>query len=152
MPDLTTKAQVDLEDLAMHEGAPVLLRRALAEVAEGGFLEVRGSSPGLTDDLAVWCRKEGHSYERGTLACSHRIQHGASIPTLATSATVSQVAEPGWGLAPRGALIEIGGPKFSFTLREKREVWAQELDSIYKELHVMSFGVLKTPLTQNAEV
>jgi hypothetical protein len=133
MPDLTTKARVDLEDLAMHEGAPVLLRRALAEVAEGESLEVRGSSPGLADDLAVWCRKEGHSYERGALACSHRIQHGASIPTLATSATVSQVAEPGWGLAPRGALIEIGGPEFSFTLRTKREVWAQELDSIYRQ-------------------
>jgi hypothetical protein len=36
-------------------------------------------------------------------------------------------------LAPRGARIEAGGPEFAFTLRQKRDIWAEELASIYKQ-------------------
>jgi hypothetical protein len=64
----------------------------------------------------------------------HRIQHGGGTPSVVISRTeVSEVAEPKWGLAPRGAKIEEGGPEFHFTLRTKREVWARELDSIYRQ-------------------
>ena len=52
---------------------------------------------------------------------------------MASGSDIAEVADPHWGLAPRGARIEAGGPEFAFTLRHKREVWAQELSSIYKQ-------------------
>ena len=63
MPDSTPKQQLDLEDLALHEGATVLLRRALAQLRAGDWFEVRGDSAQLAEQLAVWCRKEGHRCE-----------------------------------------------------------------------------------------
>jgi hypothetical protein len=52
---------------------------------------------------------------------------------MAAGSHVAEVADPQWGLAPRGARIEAGGPEFTFTLCRKREIWAQELASIYKQ-------------------
>lgn len=135
MPERLPKTQVDLGDLSLHEGAPVLLRRALSGLAAGELLEVRGSAPGLAEDLAVWCRQAGHNYlGNGAVSNIHRIERGATSPALITCGLeIAEVAEPHWGLAPRGAQIEAGGPDFSFTLREKREVWAEGLTSIYKQ-------------------
>ena len=48
MPNSTPKQQIDLEDLALHEGATVLLRRALAQLRAGigsKFAEIRPSLP-----------------------------------------------------------------------------------------------------------
>lgn len=135
MSERIPKAQVDIEDLTVHHGAPVLLRRALAKLAAGEMLEVRGDSPELAEELAVWCRKEGHRY-RGEDQGPHtyRIERGAGLaPLMASGSDVAEVADPHWGLAPRGARIEAGGPPFAFTLRHKREIWAQELSSIYKQ-------------------
>jgi hypothetical protein len=135
MPESSPKAQVDLEDLTLHEGAPVLLRRALAQVSAGELLEVRGDSPELADELAAWCRKEGHRYlGNGKEPNLHRIERGAGLaPLIASDAGVAEIADPRWGLAPRGARMEAGGPEFAFTLRQKREIWAQGLTSIYKQ-------------------
>ena len=135
MPETKPKRQLDLENLALHEGAPVLLRRALAELGAGQWLEVRGDSAELAEHLSTWCRKEGHRCESQQGAKGlYRIQAAAAAPSLTTSrAEVSETAEPSWGLAPRGARIESGGPEFAFTLRHKRDVWARELGSIYKQ-------------------
>jgi hypothetical protein len=126
---------VDVEDLALHEGAPVLLRLALAEMNPGEWLEVHGDSPQLGEQLAAWCHKEGHGYEcpQG-ITNVYRIQHRDLAPSIVTSRTeISEIAEPKWGLAPRGATIEEAGPEFHFSLRTKREVWARELDVIYRQ-------------------
>jgi hypothetical protein len=133
MSDSTPKQQLDLEDLALHEGATVLLRRALAQLGWGEWFEVRADSPELAEQLAAWCRKEGLSYKRKQgVAGLHRIQSAGAAPSIATSRTrISETAEPRWGLAPRGARIESGGPEFGFTLRQKRDVWARELSTIY---------------------
>jgi hypothetical protein len=133
MPDLTTKAQVDLCGLSLHEGVPVLLRRALAPLTVGEWLEVRGGSPELAQDLPAWCRKEGHVWH-GSGEKFHRIQRGAGTATLIVPGTeIAEVADNSWGLAPRGANLEAGGPEFAFTLREKREVWASDLNTIYRQ-------------------
>ncbi len=63
VPETKPKRQLDLENLALHEGAPVLLRRALAELGAGQWLEVRGDSAELAEHLSAWCRKEGHRCE-----------------------------------------------------------------------------------------
>ena len=135
MPERFPKSQLDIEDLTLYEGAPVLLRRALANMAVGEMLEVHGDSPDLPDGLAAWCRKEGHRY----LAQSHplntyRIERGAGpAPMMVAPSGIAEAADSHWGLAPRGARVEAGGPEFAFTLRQKREIWAQELGSIYKQ-------------------
>lgn len=135
MSVFTPKQQVELEELALHEGAAVLLRRALAQLAPGEWLEVRGDSAELAEHLAAWCRKEGHGFA-ATLGAkgAYRIQASAAAPIIATArGEVAESADPSWGLAPRGASVERGGPQFAFTLREKRDVWARELNTIYKQ-------------------
>jgi hypothetical protein len=135
MPERFPKAQVVLEDLTIHDGAPVLLRRALARLSAGDLLEVCAESPELTDELAAWCRKEGHRIlGTGAAPKTYRIERGAGLsPLISLDGQVAERADPQWGLAPRGAHIEAGGPSFAFTLRQKREVWAQELTSIYNQ-------------------
>ena len=135
MPERFPKALVDIEDLTVSQGAPVLLRRVLAKLTAGELLEVRGDSPDLTEELAAWCRREGHRYlgETGRRNTYH-IECGAGpAPTMTSGSQPSEVADPKWGLAPRGARIEAGTPEFAFTLRQKREIWARELASLHKQ-------------------
>jgi TusA-related sulfurtransferase len=135
MADFRAKEKVELEDLSLHEGAAVLLRRALAGLGAGEWCEVHGDSPELAEHLPAWCRKQGLRCEaeagaRGTF----RIEAAGAAPVISTwRAEIAERAEPDWGIAPRGARIERGGPEFAFTLREKREVWARELNSIYAQ-------------------
>jgi hypothetical protein len=135
MPDSTAKQRVDLEDLSLHEGATVLLRRALAGLAAGEWCEVRGDSAELADHLAPWCRKQGIRCEiQAGAPGSFRIEAPAPPPLILTSRTeIAETAETQWGIAPRGARIDRGGPEFGFTLRHKRDVWARELNSIYSQ-------------------
>jgi hypothetical protein len=51
MANSTPKQQLDLEDLALHEGATVLLRRTLAQLRAGDWFEVRGDSRELVEQL-----------------------------------------------------------------------------------------------------
>lgn len=135
MPEPRPKRQLKLENLALHEGATVLLRRALGEMRQGEWLEVHGDSAELREHLAAWCRKEGHEFESVQGAAgTYRVQSAGTISKTATSRSeIAEIAEPTWGLAPRGARVESGGPEFGFTLRQKREVWARELNAIYKQ-------------------
>jgi hypothetical protein len=134
VPDPNPKQSVDLEDLNLADGAPVLLRRALSSLSEGDWLEVRGDSANLGEDLAAWCRTQGLSYERpASSPALHRIQQVAGPLILHTPHEVVESADPTWGLAPRGAAIEAGGPQFAFPLKHKRDVWAMNLASIYKQ-------------------
>ena len=135
MPDSSPKHYLDLENLTLQDGAPVLLRRTLAQLRAGEWFEVRGDSPDLAEQLAAWCRKQGHRCEpRQGAPGLYRIESGGLAPATATSRSqISEIAEPSWGLAPRGARIESGGPEFGFTLRQKRDVWARDLNAIYAQ-------------------
>ena len=143
MANSTPKQQLDLEDLALHEGATVLLRRTLAQMRAGDWFEVRGDSPQLVEQLAAWCRKEGHHCEpKLGVAGVCRIQSAGLAPSIATSRIqVSETADPTWGVAPRGARVESGGPDFGFTLRKKRDVWARELNTIYGQATANQWSV-----------
>jgi len=134
VPDSTPKQFLELEDLSLSDGAPVLLRRALSSLSQGDWLEVRGDSANLGENLAAWCRTQGLGYERrsGPLVL-HRIQKGIDLPIVHSPCEVVESADPAWGLAPRGATIEAGGPQFAFPLKQKRDVWAQNLASVYKQ-------------------
>lgn len=135
MPDSVPKAVLELEDLAFPEGVPVLLRRALEPLAPGELLEVCGDSADFADYLQAWCRKEGHRYHgAGQARRRHLIEKGEAVRSVVRLGRgAAEVAEPAWGLAPRGAAVELGGPQFSFPLRRKRDVWGQELHTIYSK-------------------
>ena len=134
MPERIPKAQVEFDDLTVHEGAPVLLRRALAKLAAGELLEGCGDSPELAQACCVVPQRGPSLSGRrpGTEYLPYRTRRW-TCPLIASVTDIAEVADPQWGLAPRGARIEAGGPKFAFTLRQKRDVWAQELTSIYKQ-------------------
>jgi hypothetical protein len=42
-------------------------------------------------------------------------------------------AEPEWGLAPRGATVEAGGPRIGFGLSTRDEIWAATAGEIYRQ-------------------
>ena len=130
---MSTHSFLDLEDLSLHEGATVLLRRAIQSRTEGECLEVRGTARELEHTLPAWCRAEGHSYARGASRDTHKIKLGSTIAVVTRSSEIAEYANPSWGLSPRGAAVESGGPRFAFTLCEKRSVWAEELSTIYRQ-------------------
>src|ERR1700722_15660549 len=135
MPDSTPKSRLDLEDLALHEGAIVLLRSALSHLAAGDWLEVRGDSAEFAGQLAAWSRKEGLRCESVQgVAGTYRIESAGPAPAVHTSrAEVCETAALNWGLSPADSRIEKGGSVFGFTLRQKRDVWARELSTIYSQ-------------------
>jgi hypothetical protein len=134
MPEISPKAAVELEDLGFPQGAAVLLRRAIAPLAAGELLEVRAEAEGIVDSIRLWCRQEGHRYHaEGSRAGLHRVERGpVSRPLAQPPAQAAEQAEAFWGLSPRGAQVEMGGPEFSFPLRRKRDIWGEELQTIYE--------------------
>ena len=121
----------DLEGLGLDQGGHVLLKRALAGVAVGERVEVRGRAPELGVHLRAWCRAQGHGYDwpcvvRGTAA-------GARLRGAETAGGVAERPPSNWGLAARGALVEVGGPEFPFSLDEKSAVWTDAAAGIYRQ-------------------
>jgi hypothetical protein len=130
---MTMRSFVDLDDLNLDEGADVLLRRVLAAMQPGEWLEVHGTATQLVHTLPAWCRASGHFWQSGSDSDHHRVQHGNSAPAVVRPIEIAESSDPTWGLAPRGAAVESGGPRFAFTLTEKRQVWAEELSTIYRQ-------------------
>jgi hypothetical protein len=132
---MPTKGLLELEDLALHEGAAVLLRRALHEIQAGDSIEIHGDSEVLEDQLSAWCRDAGHSFaaKQGNKGAYLVRSGGYSMLSSTSINEIAEEADPTWGVAPRGAQIEKGGPAFAFTLRQKRDVWAHELDAIHNQ-------------------
>jgi hypothetical protein len=127
-------SSVDLEGLGLDQGGHVLLKRALAAVAVGDRVEVRGRAPDLAVHVRAWCRAQGHGFDwpyvvRGAAAgASERGAEPAGGPR-----EVVDRAPPAWGLAARGALVEPGGPEFSFALDQKDAVWTDAAAGIYRQ-------------------
>jgi hypothetical protein len=125
---------IDLDGVGIDRGGHLLLRRALAAVPVGARLEVRGSAPELAVHVRAWCRTEGHGFEwpfivRGGAAGARR--RGAE--TAGTGKGPADQAQASWGLAARGALVEPGGPDFSFPLDRREQVWTDAAPTIYRQ-------------------
>ena len=139
---------IELDALGLDEGALLLVRRALAAVAPGGVLAVRGRAPGWDHHLAAWCRQQGHDVRwqadadgrplalvtRGTLAEGRwrgALSTGAS--GLARGELPAALAPAEWGLAARGATVEAGSPPFAFALHRRDELWATTAAELYAQ-------------------
>lgn len=123
---------VDLGDLGLDEGAHLLVKRAL--VATRRVL-VRGTATNLGVDLPAWARSLGHGVEH--TADGYLLTRGPDrwrgAERAGTVATPVAHAPARWGLAARGALVELGAPAFDLPLADRADVWADEAARLYAQ-------------------
>ncbi len=135
---------VELEALGFDAGAHLLVKHALAGIAVGESVEVRGSAPAWQAQLVAWCRGQGHATEPGNDGAMRVIRGGAQAGrwqgALATGhsdpqrdGAIADDALPMWGLAARGAVVEAGAPELAFRLSHKRDVWSESAADLYAQ-------------------
>jgi hypothetical protein len=134
---------LDLEDLGFEQGAHLLLQRALRDLPPGAEVGVTGGDELLPIHLDAWCRRMGHQVRRPAddeLGIRAWVIRGrADLERWADAVRaggagpdgVLDRADPSWGLAARGALVEPGGPKLPFDLLDRDLVWADIAPSLY---------------------
>ena len=137
---------VDLAGLGFDAGAHVLVKTALAPLAPGDRVRVRGTHPDLVGQLGAWCRQQGHRLrtggddgrdvvvERGSAVGARWIgaeRAGGEDPSADGAVHGRPPAE--WGLAARGAAIEPGGPAPHFALDRRDEVWSDRAAGLYAQ-------------------
>jgi hypothetical protein len=127
---------VDLAGLGLDEGGHLLVARAVAALAPGERLTVTGWHPALRLHLAAWCRASGHQFAGdGALtvargAAGDRRWAGAARAGDAAGPPEAR-ADPAWGLAARGALVEAGGPPLGAHWSQREHVWADIAPQLY---------------------
>lgn len=135
---MSSPASIDLEGLGLDSGGHLLVGRGLRDLPVGGRLAVHGRDPALATHLAVWCRAEGHRVEsdgdtpvvvKGS-ASTARWSRAERAGAPGADGVVPH-AELRWGLAPRGALVEEGGPPLSVDLVDRDAVWADAARQLY---------------------
>lgn len=141
---------IDIESLGFDSGAHLLVRHALDALMPGEWLRVIGTAPGWDVMLGHWCRSQGHCLQWKTDGDGRRFavigrdgrygrygrwrdaqQSGRSDPRAADA--VALHALPVWGLAARGAQVEVGSPEFVFRLDHKQEVWTENAADLYAQ-------------------
>ena len=140
---MSLPATIDLEDLGFDRGAHILLQRSLRSLPAGARLRVCGHDSLLAAHLAAWCRQQGHGFlpqpaENGTVVAEvvrgdaedARWGGAERAGSPGPDGTVER-ADPRWGLAARGALVEAGGPESGFDLDEKAGVWTDLAPRMY---------------------
>jgi len=130
---------LDLATLGFDHGAHLLVARALRALPPGGALRVVGSDPTLGVHLRAWCRGAGHAFSDDAPAGYEVVrglaeqQRWAGAERAGGTAPADIVRRPPahWGLAARGALVEVGGPVPSFDLDDRDVVWADVAPRLY---------------------
>jgi hypothetical protein len=113
-------------------------------VPVGGRLEVRGRDPHLAVHLGAWARANGHRLDNA----GNDDRDGGGLVIVRGDAAEARWrdavrageagapaahAEPTWGLAARGAMVETGGPPLPVDLIERAEVWADLAPRLYAQ-------------------
>ncbi|WP_066254148.1 hypothetical protein [Hydrogenophaga flava] len=140
---------IDIEALGLDEGALLLVRKALLQLAPGAVLGVTGRAPGWSSHLLAWCRSQGHGFELeerpdGRLMAWVRRSDQAEGRWLGAQSTGRAVlgqeqpwpaeqAQASWGLAARGAKVEAGSPPMGFALNRRDELWAATAGELYRQ-------------------
>src|SRR5215203_2207970 len=132
---------LDLGNLGFDRGGQILVKRAIHRVPIGETVRVRGTDPHLARHVVPWCRAQGHAVERTqdvvtiTRGAASRWS-GAAVAGRADPLEPDAVVphpDPAWGLAPRGALVEAGGPSFCYPIASRAEVWSEGAQRIYRQ-------------------
>jgi TusA-related sulfurtransferase len=134
---------LDLGDLSFERGAHLLLHKALSALRPGDELGVTGGDPALAVHVSAWCRHAGHQArdaEPGDAPVRAWVTRGRADLDRWVGAERSGGSRPDqivarpplhWGLAPRGSLVEPGGPELRFDLADRDYVWADLAPSLY---------------------
>jgi hypothetical protein len=128
-----------LASLGLDRGANLLLERALAGMAPGQRLRVRGTDPALAVHLRAWARQRGHLLEAGD--AGPEVVRGDAVERRWADAlragnptSVVERAPATWGLAARGALLERGAPPLRGSdLDQKDGVWTDLAPTLYAQ-------------------
>jgi hypothetical protein len=132
-------ATTDLDGLGLDEGGHLLLDHALGSLEVGDRLTVCGRHPMLGMHLAVWCRANGHRFQSpdGT-GFSVVVKGSAEGDRWRHAVRAGQArqppeahADPKWGLAARGSLVEAGGPALNADLVDRDWLWADLAPRLY---------------------
>ncbi len=140
---ISSPKTIVIDGLGLDQGAHLLVKRALDEVAVGETLRVSASAPDWDMHLLAWCRANGHAvtfagdhadivrgpFQQGRWAGAVK---GGDADRRAPQAIAEQAAAH-WGVAARGATVEAGSPGFDFRFSEKSEIWAETADELYKQ-------------------
>lgn len=140
---ISPQTTIDIESIGLDQGAHLIIKRALDQIAIGDALRVNGNAPDWDTHLLVWCRKNGHAvsfsdnhaiitrgpYQQGRW--SGATQSGQANRTLKQA--VAEQANPAWGVAARGAIVEAGSPAIDFRFAEKSEIWADSAADLYRQ-------------------
>lgn len=136
---------IAIDTLGFDAGAHLLVKHALAELAPEQSLRVTSRVPGWQSQLAAWAKAQGHplQWESGQQAAvlqrgsaeAGRWQHAAHTGHADPKQTgaVLEQAQPGWGLAARGARVEAGGPQWHFKLDRKQDFWTDSAADLYAQ-------------------
>jgi hypothetical protein len=125
---------IDLEGLGLDQGGHLLVERALRALAPGGTLTVEGTHPHLGLHLASWCRSEGHGLSGRTVTKGRAsVDRWRGAVRAGTATTPAHDADPTWGFAARGALVEAGGPSLVTELNERDLVWTDLAPKLYAQ-------------------
>jgi hypothetical protein len=144
------RATTSLDGLGLDQGGHLLIARALAGLRPGDELTVTGHHPALRLHLAAWCREHGHRLRDGDSDSDDGGNpDGDPPPMVVVRGTADEQrwaraeragrpdgppearADPAWGLAARGALIEKGGPPIGAQWSERDHVWADIAPRLY---------------------
>ncbi|GDX79569.1 hypothetical protein LBMAG42_13800 [Deltaproteobacteria bacterium] len=130
--------RLDLGPLSLARGGHLLLRRALAAIPVGGSLLVRGDDPELVSHARALARRWGSSFavegsdvRLGPPEWLGGRWRGAERAGESGAGGVVEAPPQTWGLAARGAAVEVGAPAFAFRLASRDEVWTQDAGRFY---------------------
>ena len=112
-----------------------MVDRALAQLPPGSPLDVQGRDPHLTVHLGAWARRRGHRVAGTTVVRGDADDARWRDAVRAGDARGAPEAhaDPRWGLAARGAVIEPGGPPVPADLVEREEVWSDIAPRLYAQ-------------------
>jgi hypothetical protein len=135
-------ASIDLEGLGLDAGGHLLVLRGLAGLEAGDQLTVTGRHPALAVQLAAWCRAQGHHVAGSPgpdapgplLVTKGRAEEQRWLGAVRAGdpgGRPERRADPRWGLAARGALVEAGGPPIGAEWADREHVWADVAPRLY---------------------
>jgi len=131
-----TDSVIDLGVLGLDAGGHLLIDRALAPMAPGQRLRVTGRDPHLVVHLAPWARARGHRVVDGDVIVRGDAGDRRWAAAVRAGGVGAVVERPprSWGLAPRGALVEDGGPTLATAdLSQRGEVWTDLAPKLYAQ-------------------
>jgi len=136
MPDVAVH-QVALGGIGLDRGGHLLIDRALRPLAPGQRLEVGDGGAHLGVHLRAWARSEGHAVDGNVVIrgeAGDRRLAGAVRAGGAEPAGIVDRPPRSWGLAARGALVELGGPDLaSADLDSRPQVWSDLAPKLYAQ-------------------